>query len=117
MIIAADTARIDRTSQQFVHGPSKDLAADVPDGLIDSGDRGTQYGTSTVEAAYVHQLVHVLDLHRITPDDEIFQIIDAGHCRGRFTFERCLAPADNALIGLELHEYIGPVSTGNLLVK
>ena len=32
-------------------------------------------------------------------------------------FERRLAPAHDALIGLELHEYIGPVGLRDLLVE
>src|SRR4051794_25947539 len=117
MIIAADPTRIHRPSQQFIHWPSKDFAADIPDGLIDPGYGGTQYGTATVEAANVHQLVQVLHLHRVAPDDEIFQIVDAGNGRSRFAFERCLAPTHNALIGLELHEHIGPVGAGDLLIE
>ena len=59
----------------------------------------------------------MLDLHRVAANDEIPEIVDTGHCRGRFAFERRLSPAHNSLIGLELHEYIGPVGAGDLLVE
>jgi len=51
----------------------------------------------------------MLHLHRIGPDQQLFEIFDAGHHRRRLALERSLAPADQPLIRLNLDEHIRPV--------
>jgi hypothetical protein len=51
----------------------------------------------------------MLNLHRVSPDDEIAKITDAGYDGPSFTFEGALAPPDDPGVCLKLYEHIGPV--------
>src|ERR1700733_7437078 len=51
----------------------------------------------------------MLDLHGIFADDKVAKIEDAGHSGLGFALERPFAPADEALVGLELHENVRAV--------
>lgn len=59
----------------------------------------------------------MLRLHRVAADDEVAQVVDAGHRSSRFSFEGGFAPAHDALIGFELYEHIWAVRTRDLLVQ
>ena len=109
VIIAAHAARIHRAAQQLVHRHAEHLAANIPQRLVDAGDRRADDRTGAVEAVDVHRLPVMLHLHRILADQELAEILDAGHHGGRFAFERALAPTHYALVGFELHEDIGTV--------
>ena len=54
----------------------------------------------------------MLYLHRIRADHKLAEIFNARHHRAGFAFERSFAPANDALIGLELYEYVRPVGIG-----
>ena len=102
VIIAPDAPRIDGSSEYLVHRKIHHFAANVPQCLIDSGDRRAKHRATPVKAADIHQLPQMLHLHRIAADNQILQVHHAGH-RGRsLAFERGFPPADYALIRLEL---------------
>ena len=109
VIVAANAARIERAAQQLVDRHSERLAANIPQRLIDARYRGSHHRTGAIEGVNVHRLPDVLDLHRIRADQKVAEIVDAGHDGAGFAFERALAPADQALVGFELDEYVGPV--------
>ena len=77
----------------------------------------TEHRTASIEAADVHQLVEVLDLHRVAADEVILQVHHAGHGCAGFAFERGFAPSHDPLVGFDLHEHIGPVRLRDLLVQ
>ena len=88
------------------------FAANVPQRLVDAGDRRADHRTGAVEAVDVHRLPVMLDLHRILADEELAEILDAGDHRAGLAFERAFAPADEACVGFELHEDIRTVRIG-----
>lgn len=45
----------------------------------------------------------MLNLHGIASDDEIAEVINAGHNRACFSFECAFAPAHDTLVGFQLH--------------
>jgi hypothetical protein len=57
-------------------------------------------------------LPDVLDLHGIGADYKVAEVLDAGHGRAGFAFERALAPADEPLVGFELAENVRTVGIG-----
>ena len=111
VIVAANAARIHRAAEQLVHRHAHDLAADVPQRLVDAGNGRAQHRAAAIEAADVHQLLQVLHLHRIAADDEVLQVIHARHGGGGLAFERRFAPSHHALVGFDFHEHIGAVRT------
>jgi len=117
MIIPAYAARIDGAAQHLIHRHIHDLAAYIPQRLIDSRNRRSQHRPATVEAADVHRLVKMLHLHGIAADNQIFQIHYAGHRRAGFAFERGLAPARYAFVRLDFDEHIGPIGLRDPLVE
>ena len=44
--------------------------------------------------------------HGIGADEELAEIVDAGHHRSGFAFERSLPPAHQARVGFQFHEYV-----------
>ena len=110
VIVAAHAAR-DRTGppSSLIHRHSQHFAANVPQRLIDAGDGRAHHRTRAIEAVHIHRLPVMLHLHRIGADQEVAEVVDAGHHCAGFAFERAFAPADHALIGFEFHEDIGPV--------
>jgi hypothetical protein len=52
----------------------------------------------------------MLHRHRILADQEVPQICDGRHHGARLSFERRFAPADDARVGLDLYEHVGPVA-------
>jgi hypothetical protein len=80
-------------------------------------NRRAQYRAAAIEAADVHELPQVFDLHRVAANDEILEIHDARHRGGRLPFERGFAPTYDALVGLELHEDIRAVRLCDALVE
>jgi hypothetical protein len=59
----------------------------------------------------------VLDLHRVAADNEVPEVVVAGHRRARFPLQRGLAPADDSLVGFQLHEDVRTVGAGDLLIE
>ena len=98
VIIAAHAARIDGPAEQLVDRHPEDLAANVPQRLVDAGDRRADHRTGAIEAVDVHRLPVMLHLHRVLADQELAEIFDAGDHGGGLAFERSLAPADEPLL-------------------
>src|SRR5699024_1372508 len=77
---------------------------DVPQGLVDAGDRAHQDGPAPVEAAAVHHGPQVLDVGRVLADQVVGELLDGGADGGRAAFDHGFSPAGHALVGLDLHE-------------
>ena len=112
VIVAAHAARIERTAEQLIDGQAEHFAANVPQRLVDAGDRRADHRAGAVEAVHVHRLPVVLHLHRVGADEEVAKVVHAGHDGAGFAFERAFAPADDALVGFELDEDVGAVGIG-----
>src|SRR5262249_18712723 len=109
VIVAAHSPCVSRSSKQLIYRHAQHLAANVPQRLVDAGDRGTDDGAGAVEAVNVHGLPVMLDLHWILADQEIAEILDTSDDGGGFSFQRAFSPSDDALVGFELHEYVWSV--------
>ena len=109
VIVAAHAARIDGAAQQLVHGHSQDLAPNVPQRLVDARDGRPHHRTGPVEALHVHRLPQVLHLHGVRADQEIAEVVDAGHHRARFALQGSFAPSHHALVRFDLHENVRAV--------
>ena len=112
VIVAAHAAGVEGSAQELVDGQAEDLAADVPEGLVDAGDGGAHDGAGAIEAVDVHGLPVVLDLHGVAADQEVAEIVDAGDGGAGFAFQRGFAPANDAGVGFELDEDVGAVGFG-----
>ncbi len=89
--------RMDRLSQR--------LALDVPQRLVDAGNRAHVDGAAAIEAGAVHDVPVVLDQEGILADQIVFQLMH-GRLHGQCpAFHHRLAPADNALVGLDFQEH------------
>ncbi len=88
-------------AQQLVHGGAVHLAGDVPQGLVESGDRAGEHGAAAVERPLGHGLPVVLDTQRVLPDEEFGQLSHGGADGGRTALDHRLAPADDAVVRLD----------------
>src|ERR1035437_9216828 len=64
------------------------------------------YRAGPVEALHVHRLPEVLHLHGVRADQEIAEVVDAGHHRARFALQGSFAPSHHALVRFDLHEHV-----------
>lgn len=91
-------------AQQLVYRHAQRLALDVPQRLVDTGDRAHQDGAATVETGAVHGLPQVVDARRILADDIAGQFVYGGLHRTGAAFDNRLSPTGNALVGFDLEE-------------
>ena len=108
-VVAADAAvdphpLADRTAEQLVHGHAAHLAGNVPERLVDPGDGAREHRAAAVEAALGQHLPVVLDRQRILADQQRSEFLDSGTHGGRLALDHRLAPADDALVGLDPQE-------------
>ena len=93
-----------RSAQEGMDRLVQNLALDVPQRLVDPGQRAHVNGAAPVEAAAIQHRPMVLDGRRIFADQIIGQLGDAGsHGFGAALHHR-LAPAGDAFIGLDLQK-------------
>src|SRR5580698_11463426 len=59
----------------------------------------------------------MLGLHGIAADDEIAQVVHAGHGRTGLSFESRLTPAEDSLVGFQLHEDIRAVDAAQAFIE
>jgi hypothetical protein len=80
------------------------LAGDVPQRLVDAGDGAHQDRPAPVEAGPAHDLPVVLDLAGVLTNQVVRQFVHGGGDGGGPPFHHRLAPAGDALVGLDLQE-------------
>jgi hypothetical protein len=110
--VAETEVRVDRNAvaglaaQQAPYRQPDRLAEDVPQRLLDAGDRRAADHAELPEAVLAHRAHGVLDVTWVMADHERSQILDAAHHGARLPLERRLAPpVKPVLVGLDLHEY------------
>ena len=94
----------DLPAEELMHRLAKRLALDVPQCLIDSGDRTHEDGTTAVEATAVHDRPQVLDVRRILADEQVGELINGGSNGGCLAFDDGFAPSHDPFIGFDLEE-------------
>ena len=112
VVVTAHAAGVEGATQEPVHRQAEQLAAEIPERLVDPRDRRADDRPSSVEAVHIHRLPVVLDLDWITTDQEVAEVIHASDDRARLAFEGALTPANDASVGLELHEDIWAIRLG-----
>jgi hypothetical protein len=71
----------DRASEKLVHWDAQRLALDVPQRLVDAGDRTAQDRASAVEASLGEHLPVVLDAGRVGPQKVLPELVDRRHAQ------------------------------------
>ncbi len=92
------------SAKQLVDRYAESLALDVPQRLIDAGERTHVQAAATIEAGAIHHCPMVFDLMRVLADQIICQFIDLRRDGGGTALQYRLAPAGNALIGVDFQE-------------
>src|SRR5262245_9486770 len=80
------------------------LAGDVPKRLVEARKRSHQHWAAAEEGRAINMLPVVLDPQRILADQIIGQLLDGGNSASGLALQRGLAPADQAIIGGDLHQ-------------
>lgn len=80
------------------------LAENVPQRLIDAGDRAHEDRAAAVKTGAIHDLPVIFDVARVLADEVVGQFMDRGLHRVRAPFDDGLAPADDAFIGLDFEK-------------
>ncbi len=91
-------------AQQLGHRHAQGLALDVPQRLVDAGQRAHVDATAAVEAAAVEHRPVVLDVARVLADEVVGQFLHGGGHGVGTAFEDGLAPAVDAFVGFDLQE-------------
>src|SRR5699024_889555 len=94
----------DLPTEQLMNRLTERLALDVPQGLVDSGDRTHENGATAVEATAVHDRPQVFDVRWVLADEQVGELIDGGSHRGGFAFEDGLTPTDDPFVGFNLEK-------------
>jgi hypothetical protein len=92
------------TAQQIADRHAKGLALDVPQRLIDAGQRTHVDRAATVEAAAVEHGPDVFDVAWVFADQVVGQFLDGGRHGVGAAFDHRLAPTGHALVGFDLEE-------------
>jgi hypothetical protein len=92
-------------AEQLVDRHAERLALDVPERLVDAGDRTHQDRAASVEIAAVHRLPEVVDARRVLPDQLAGELLHGCLDGARAAFDDRLAPAADAFVGLDLQEH------------
>ena len=93
-----------RPAEQAVDRHVQRLAGDVPQRLVNTGDRRGEHRAAAVEVRLGHRLPQALDVRRIAAHDELAEGPQRPGHGLRMPLQRGFAPADDALVGLDAHE-------------
>ena len=93
-----------RPAQQRMHRLVQHLALDVPQRLVDAGQRAHVNGAAAIKAAAIQHRPMILDRRRVLADQIIGQLGDTGRHGFGAALHHRLAPAGDAFIGLDLQE-------------
>src|SRR5690606_36453941 len=88
-------------AEKLVHRHAQGLALDVPQRLVDAGDRAHQHPAAAVEAAAVERLPQAVDPRRILADDVLAQLVHRSLDRPRAALDHRLAPSGGAFGGID----------------
>jgi hypothetical protein len=113
MVIAADTAVFVRPGKKLLSRDAQRFAANIPECLIDARSGRSDYRASAIEAVDVHRFPMMFHLQGVFADDEIPEVLHAGHGGAGLAFKSGFTPADQALIGFNLDEDIRTVGVGS----
>jgi hypothetical protein len=91
-------------AQQLVHRDAVGLARDVPQCLVDAGQGAVAHDAAAVEAALGERLPVLLDPGRVLPHEVVEHLLDAAGDGVRLALDDGLAPARDALVGVEAEE-------------
>ena len=87
-----------------MHGDIEGLALDVPERLVDAGERAHVDAAAAVETGAVHDGPVILDEEWVLPDEVVAQLTHRGGHGVRASLEHWLTPARDSLVGLDLEK-------------
>src|SRR5258708_38966645 len=93
-----------QTPEQLMDGHPQGLAFDVPERLINPGDRAHQDRATAVETATVHGLPQIIDARRILAHHEVPTLLDGCLNRAGTALDDRFTPTDNACIRFHFQE-------------
>ena len=93
-------------AEQLVDRHAERLALDVVEGDVDGGDRRLQHAAALEVLAAIHLLPERADLHRVAADEELAIVLDRADHGLLAAGQAALAPAVDALVGLDLDEQL-----------
>ena len=91
-------------AEQLVDRHAERLALDVVQRDVDGRDGGRQHAAALEVVAAVHLLPERADGHRVRADQELPEVLDGADDRLLAPGEAGLAPAVDALVGLDLDD-------------
>ena len=92
-------------TQKLINGNAQSLALDVPKSHFNAGNSGHQHRAASPISIAV-QIVHVLlNAHGILAHQRLLGVLNSANQGFFLVFQRSLANAFNAFIGINLHEY------------
>ena len=91
-------------AEQLMHRHTQRLALDVPQRLVDAGERAHVHAAAAIEPAAIQHRPVILDLVRVLADQIVGQFLHLGGDSCGAAFDHRLAPARDALIGIDLQE-------------
>src|SRR5690606_10776879 len=93
-----------QAAEQLVDRHAQGLALNVPQRLVDAGDRAHQDRAAAVEAAAVEHLPQVVDARRVATDQVVAQLAHGRLDGVRAALDHRLAPAADAFVGVDAQE-------------
>src|SRR5690606_4977911 len=91
----------DRAAEQLMHRHIEGFAEDVPQRLVQTGQRTREYGTAPVERRLAHQLPQILDPAWVLADQQIGQFVDGGPHGVGPALHHGFTPPDQTRVGLD----------------
>ena len=93
-----------RAAEELIDGNAERLPLDVPERNLDAANSRHLHHTATHMEVMIERLPVLLDAVRVLADEHLAELFD--HTGDRERAGCCLAPACDALVGLNLHEHI-----------
>ncbi len=91
-------------AEQRMHRHAQRLAVDIPQRLVDPGQRAHQHRPAAVETAAIQHVPVILDQARILADEVVGQLLHRGGHGMRAALHDGFAPAADARIGIDADE-------------
>ena len=94
----------DLAAHQLPRRLAERAALQIPQSLVEAGQRAHQHRAAAIEAAAISDLPDILDGEGVVADEPVAQRLEGAVDRFRPAFEAGLAPADRAVVALDPDE-------------
>ena len=101
-------------AEELIDGHAERLALDVIQGNVDRRDGGRHHPAALEVVRAVHLLPERADVHRVPADQELAEVADGALDRQLARGQAGLAPAVDALVGLDLDDELIAADQGGI---